>query len=280
MARVGVDWLTWLDESRARTMGAVRDQTVDPAALCALADVEAFAALNLDPMPIDPIAHLRIGLVKTRPYLERLTRHHPGRPFSITERDGYVYPLTPRKILRRVLDHTLDHHNQLQQWLDWQNAGLAPTPTDGWAPSGVTFSEDCGAVDEDELLAWLWRIDRAVEMLIHDAAQLSQAQLDWQPPDGGWTLDRVLHHVARWYGYAAWLDEALTDDPWGRYAEAQQRLRDTVAYLLSDPPPADTAFYGNAGLRFTLDDAMNDVLAAEREVQSTGRLSAAASEVD
>jgi hypothetical protein len=267
MARVGVDWLTELDESRVRTMGAVRGQIVDPAALCALADMEAFATLNLDPMPVDPIAHLRVGLVKTRPYLERLTRHDPSRAVSITERDGYVYPMTPRKILRRVLDHTLDHHNQLQQWLDWQNRGVAPTPTDGWAPSGVTFGEDHVAVGEDELSAWLWRIDRAVGLLIHDAAQLSRAHLDWQPPDGGWTLDRVLHHVARWYGYAAWLDEALTEEPQGRYEEAHQRFRDNVAHLLSDPPPSDTAFYMNAGLRFSLDDAINDVLTAEREVQ-------------
>ncbi len=199
---------------------------------------------------------------------------------SITERDGYVYPMTPRKILRRVLDHTLDHHNQLQQWLDWQDRGVAPTPTDGWAPSGVTFSEDHVSVGEDELSAWLWRIDRAVGLLIHDAAHLSPAQLDWQPPDGGWTLDRVLHHVARWYGYAVWLDEALTEEPPRRYDQAQQRFRDNVAHLLSNPPPTDRAFYRNAGLRFTLDDAINDVLAAEREVQSTGRLSPAASEVD
>ena len=94
------------------------------------------------------------------------------------------------------------------------------------------------------------------------------------------TLDRVLHHVARWYGYAAWLDDALPEEPRGRYEEAQQRFRHNVAHLLSNPPPTHTAFYRNAGLRFTLDDAINDVLAAEREVQSTGRLSPAASEVD
>src|SRR5207248_11377804 len=142
-------------------------QTVDPAALCALADMEAFAALNLDPMPVDPIAHLRDGLVKTRPYLERLTRHDPSRALSITERDGYVYPMTPRKILRRVLDHTLDHMNQLEQWIDWQSDGVAPQPTDGWAPSGTTFDEDHVPLSEAKLAAWLWGIDRAVHLLIH-----------------------------------------------------------------------------------------------------------------
>ena len=280
MARVGVDWLTQLDESRARTLAAAQRGSVEPGALCALADVEAFAALNLDPMPVDPIAHLRVGLARTRPYLERLTRHDPRRARPITERDGYVYPMTPRKILRRVLDHTLDHHNQLKQWLDWQELGVVPTPTDGWAPSGVTFDEDHVAIDEDELAAWLWRIDRAIGLLTHDAARLSPAQLAWQPPDGSWALDRVLHHVARWYGYAAWLDEALPEDPGARYQEAQQRFRGRVAHLLSNPPRPDMAFYRNAGIRFTLAEAVDDVLGAEDEVQSTGRLSPAASEVD
>src|SRR5215470_14426236 len=119
MARASLDWLTELDKSRARTLTVVRDGTADPAALSALADVEAFAALNLDPMPVDPVAHLRVGRAKTRPYLERLMLHDSRRAVPITERDGYVYPMTPRKILRRVLDHTLDHHNQLKQWLDW-----------------------------------------------------------------------------------------------------------------------------------------------------------------
>lgn len=280
MARVGFDWLTEIDASRARTLAAARDGDVQPEALSALADVEAFAALNLDPMPVDPVAHLRVGRAKTRPYLEHLTRYDPREALPITERDGYVYPMTPRKILRRVLDHTLDHHNQLKQWLDWQDRGVVPVPTDGWAPSGVTFDEDHVAIDERELAGWLWRIDRAMDLLVHDAAHLTPLQLNWQPPNGGWALDRVLHHVARWYGYAAWLDEALPADPRARYEAAQHRFQTRVAHLLSDPPPPDTAFYGNAGHQFTLVEAMDDVLSAEREVQFTGRLAPAASEID
>src|ERR1051326_724653 len=280
MARVGVDWLTELDESRARTLASVQNGTAEAAAVSALADVEAFAALNLVPVPLDPLAHLRVGLARTWPYLEGLTRHDASRARPITERDGYVYPMTPRKILRRVLDHTLDHHNQLKQWLDWQDRGVVPTPTDGWAPSGVTFDEDHVPINQDELNAWLWRIDRATGMLIHDTEQLSPAQLAWQPPDGGWRLDRVLHHVARWYGYAAWLDEALPEEPRARYEAGHLRLRSRVAHLLSNPPPADAGFYGNAGRHFTLAEAIDDVLAAEREIQSTGRLSPSPSEVD
>jgi len=30
-----------------------------------------------------------------------------------------------------VLDHALDHLNQIGQWLAWQRHGIAPTPTDG-----------------------------------------------------------------------------------------------------------------------------------------------------
>ena len=48
------------------------------------------------------------------------------------------YTYTPRKVLRRVLDHSLDHLNQIEQWLRWRRDGLVPTPTDGWVPSTVT----------------------------------------------------------------------------------------------------------------------------------------------
>ena len=49
------------------------------------------------------------------------------------------YTYTPRKVLRRVLDHSLDHLNQIEQWLRWRRDGLVPTPTDGWVPSTVTL---------------------------------------------------------------------------------------------------------------------------------------------
>ena len=231
-------------------------------------------------MPSDPVAHLDVGYARTRPYLEHLTRHAPARIVSISARDGFIYPMTPRKILRRVLDHALDHFNQLEQWLDWQVQDVVPTPTDGWAPADVTFDDDTFPVTESELSAWLWRIDRVMALLTHRASGLTQAQLDWQPPDGGWTLHRVLHHVARLYGYAAWLDDALPEDPHARYIEAHRRLRKQVAHLLSAPPPPATAFYGNAGRPFTLADMLHVVLAAEQEVRATGRLAPVSSELD
>jgi len=275
-----MQWLTALDEAHAHTLARAGDGSIDRAALSSLADLEAFAALNLTPVPTDPVAHLDVGYAKTRGYLEHLTQYDPSRIVSISARDGYVYPLTPRKILRRVMDHALDHLNQVEQWVGWQDRGVVPTPTDGWAPADVTFDEDTLPVTESELSAWLWRIDRIMGLLIDRAARLTQTQLDWQPPDGGWTLERVLHHVARWYGYAAWLDEALPEDTQARYIEAQRRLRRQVAHLLSTSPPSDTAFYGNAGQPLTLADMLHAVLAAEREVQTTGHLAPVSSELD
>jgi len=275
-----LQWRAELDASLARTLARARQGDVDEAGLTSLADLEAFAALNLEPMPVDAVAHLEVGYARTRPYLEHLTRHDPAHVVSISERDGYVYPLAPRKILRRVLDHALDHLNQLEQWAKWRDDGRTPVPTDGWAPSGVTFDEDTFPLTDAELAAWLWRIDLVVGLLIRRAASLSRAQLDWQPPDDGWTLHRVLHHVARWYGYAAWLDEALPEDPHARYVEANRRLRTQVESLLSTPPPPETAFYGNAGRQFTLARAMDEVFAAEAEFQATGRLVPVASALD
>jgi hypothetical protein len=52
------------------------------------------------------------------------------------------YTYTARKPLRRVLDHTLDHLNQIDQWQLWRRDRVVPTPTDGWAPSTVTLPED------------------------------------------------------------------------------------------------------------------------------------------
>jgi hypothetical protein len=273
-------WLTELDEAYAHTLARAGDGSIDRAAPSSLADLEAFAALDLEPMPTDPVAHLDVGYAKTRPYLERLAHHDPSRVVSISARDGYVYPMTPRKILRRVLDHALDHFNQVEQWMDWQARGVAPTPTDGWAPAGVTFEEDNFPVTDVELPAWLWRIDRVMALLLNRASGLTRTQLEWQPPDGGWTLHRVLHHVARWYAYAAWLDDALPEDTHARYVEAHRRLRMQVAHLVSTPPPPDTAFFGNAGRELSLADLLNEVLAAEAEIRATGRLAQVSSELD
>src|SRR5437667_9514817 len=145
------------------------------------------------------------------------------RPIDYTSVESYTY--TPRKPLRRVLDHTLDHLNQIDQWDLWRRKGVVPTPTDGWAPSTVTLPEDRLPLTATDLDAWLWRIDQAMRLLVQRAAALGGDDLDWQPPDAGWPLRRVLHHVARSEVlYAASFDEALPEEPAARYAEADARL--------------------------------------------------------
>src|SRR4029079_9517806 len=62
---------------------------------------------------------------------ELFTRLTDARPAPLTAPPGVgAYTYTPRKSLRRVLDHALDHLNQIDQWPTWQRHAVAPTPTD------------------------------------------------------------------------------------------------------------------------------------------------------
>ena len=52
---------------------------------------------------------------------ELFSRLTDARPAPLTAPAGVGrYTYTPRKTLRRVLDHALDHLNQIDQWLAWQ----------------------------------------------------------------------------------------------------------------------------------------------------------------
>jgi hypothetical protein len=206
------------------------------------------AAHTLTPAPRDPVRHLEDAYARARRHLARLTVHDPSRevPGFMTEElfsrltDAQPAPLTapagvgrytytPRKTLRRVLDHALDHLNQIDQWLAWQYHGVVPTPTDGWVPSTVTLPDDRLPLTPPDLDAWLWRVDQAARLVQQRAATLTEAELDWQPPDGGWPLRRVLHHLARWqWLYAGSLDEALQGDASARYEQACRRLDEAV----------------------------------------------------
>jgi hypothetical protein len=53
-----------------------------------------------------------------------------------------------------------------------------------------------------------------------------------------------------------------------------------VKRLVDTPQPADLGFYRTAGLQFTLAEMIHGVLAAEEEVQLTGRLAPVESEID
>jgi uncharacterized damage-inducible protein DinB len=210
----------------------------------------------------------------TSQLFDRLTQPaDPARrkPIDYTSVESYTY--TPRKPLRRVLDHALDHLNQIDQWQLWRRDGVVPTPTDGWAPSTVTLPEDRLPLTATDLDAWLWRIDQALRVLVQRAARLGDDDLDWRPPDGGWPLRRVLHHVARSeLLYAASFDEALPEDPAARYAEADARFgaRLVASRAVADDPAI--VFPDPYGTFFTLPEVVAEVLALEGELvaQVTG----------
>jgi hypothetical protein len=245
------------------------------------------AAWTLAPAPRDPVRHLEAAHGRARSHLARLTAHDAAReiqsvmtnelfsrltdarPAPLTASAGvHRYTYTPRKALRRVLDHALDHLNQIDQWLAWRNDGVVPTPTDGWVPSTVTLPDDRLPLTQRDLEAWLWRIDQAARLLLRRAAGLAEAELDWLPPDGGWPLRRVLHHVARSeLLYSAALDEALPEEePRSRYEEACRRLDEAVGAAAARGEDASIVYAGLYGVLRKSAEVVDDVLAMEREL--------------
>lgn len=277
-----------LDASRDRTLKTFADGGIVHAHAAA---VRMVAAWTLAPAPRDPVRHLEAAHSKTRHHLARLLTHDSNRevpsamtgelfhrltaaqsapltaPAAVTH-----YTYTPRKILRRVLDHALDHLNQIDQWLKWQRNGIVPTPTDGWAPSTVTLPDDRLPLAQPDLDAWLWRIDQTARLLLQRATELTEDELDWQPPDGGWPLRRVLHHVARSeLLYSAALDEALrAADSQSRYIEAGQRLDEALRMAVARGKDASIVYAGLYGVLRTPEDVINDVLVIEGELLAGG----------
>jgi len=217
------DWQPQLVSNEQRSIELAQSGALDQEQIRRLADLRAVAAFRLRPVPGDPVEHVRFGYASIRPRLERLDEHDPTMAVSISSEDGYVYTFRPRTMLRRVLDHALDHLNQLDQWIIWQQSGQKPSPTDGWASSEDRLDEDSLPLSRLDLAAWLWRIDIAWRMLSERAAQLTPEQIDWTPPGEEWDLRRVLHHVSQGF-YVAWLDNPLPEDAMDRYRESSRRL--------------------------------------------------------
>ena len=277
-------WPRPLDESRERMLAAGRTGLHGAAALAHATGARMVAAWTLEPAPVDPVAHLEAGHAAARHHLIRLCDHDPsvevrspmtGQLFSRLTggrarpdyRSVETYTYTPRKPLRRVLDHALDHLNQIDQWQLWRQNGVAPVPTDGWAPSAVTLPEDRLPLTAADLATWLWRIDQAARLLAQRAAGLTDDELDWRPPDGGWPLRRVLHHVARSEMlYAASLDQALPDDPAARYREADSRFRERFFAATARDHDPSIVYPNLYGTMFTPDQIAADVLAFEDEL--------------
>jgi hypothetical protein len=280
----GRSWRAGLDESRDRVLKTAGDGGL---VLAQATAVRMVTAWTLVPAPRDPVRHLEAAHARARQHLARLGAHDAGREVvSVMTEELFTrltdpepaplvatakitrYTYTPRKVLRRVLDHALDHLNQIDQWLDWRRGGPTPVPTDGWVPSTVTLPDDRLPLAPADLDAWLWRVDQAARLLAHRAAGLTEDELDWLPPDGGWPLRRVLHHVARSeHLYAASLDEALaSDDPELRYLEACRRLdggADVAAAQGRDP---SIVYPGLYGVVRSSDEVIDDALAMEREL--------------
>ena len=277
-------WRPMLEASRDRTL---KTSTHGAIVLTHATGARMVAVWTLAPAPKDPVLHLEAAHATARQHLGRLTGHDPARevtsvmtnelffrltdahPAPLTSPPGARrYTYTPRKVLRRVLDHALDHLNQIDQWLTWRRDGVVPIPTDGWVPSTVTLPDDRLPLDRRDLDAWLWRIDQAARLLHQRAAGLTQDELDWLPPDGGWPLRRVLHHVARSeLLYSASLDEALpSDDPEPRYVEACRRFDEAIRAAFSRGEDASVVYPGLYGVLRTPEEVVDDVLTIEGEL--------------
>ena len=276
-----------LAASRQRVLAAAIDaETI----LTQAAGARMVAAWTLIPAPRDPVRHLEVAHARARGHLARLTAHDAAReipsvmtnelftrltharPAPLSATAGvHRYTYTPRKALRRVLDHTLDHLNQIDQWLAWRNDGKVPIPTDGWVPSTVTLPGDRSPLSQPDLEAWLWRIDQSARLLVQRASGLTEAELDWSPPDEGWPLRRVFHHVARSeLLYSAALDEALPEgDSRSRYEEACRRLDEAVNASAARGEDPSIVYAGLYGVIRKAEDVVGDALAMERELLSS-----------
>jgi hypothetical protein len=253
--------MTRLTSSRDHLIARAGAGTFDPMALRALANTEISLALDLTPMPLDPSAHVRAAHAWARLSLERLSEADPTHLVAVDAAHSY----TPRKVLRRVLDHALDHLNQIEQWLTWQEQGVAPTPTDGWATSAQTLEEDRVPLSPAELQSWLWRLDVTIGLLAQRAQALMANQLDWIPAAGGWTLRQMLRHVAsaeRYY--VIWLDAAFVDEPLARYQEANRRFVSQLRWVLAAPPAEQETLFRAGGTPTTAEQVVEALLRAEQ----------------
>jgi len=282
-------WAAELGASRELVLNAARTGRHGGAVLAHATAGRIVGAWTLEPAPVDPVAHLERAHARGRRHLQRLLDQPAGAvvrspmtnalydrltqpadparrmPIDYTAVEPYTY--TPRKPLRRVLDHALDHLNQIDQWERWRRDGIVPTPTDGWVPSTVTLPEDRLPLTSADVDAWLWRIDQAARLLAQRAAGLSRDELDWAPPDGGWPLRRVLHHGARSeLMYAASFDEALPADPLARYAQADACLAERLASSRATGGDPQIVFPDPYGTFRTPGGVVQEVLALEREL--------------
>ena len=230
-------------EQNNRISHLVRRQPEKHKAIRQLTNEMADIARSLTPVAQDPAAHLQAAHQKARPYLERLTTFDPALEVVVNENN---YSYTPRKILRRVLDHNIDHLNHIEQLLLWQWGNFTPKPADGWASSQVTFADDFVPLSDDELKAWLWRIDITVQTSVLRLSELTADQYHWSPPDGGWTIFTIIHHLAdsELY-YATALETVLPDETAQRLQVVAERIQSAAEREMKQPLCADEFYFYN-----------------------------------
>ena len=252
-----------LNDSHERVCAAVAAGRISAESLITLADAEANLALSLQAVPRDPVKHVRDVHAHAKRALQLAFDANPVAKV----RSGSGFEFTLRKSLRRVHDHALDHLNQIEQWLAWQHRGAPPMPTDGWVGSRVTLNDDLAPLTQQELDAWQWRIDLAAHLLVLRAESLVEAELDWQPPDGGWTLRKSLHHVATGaIAYTIWFGSPLPDDAPARYAEAHRRVVAHVRHLTDSPLQDDALLFDDDIEPLTVGTAIAYVLKLETDM--------------
>src|SRR5207247_8459879 len=75
---------------------------------------------------LDQAADAEVRSPMTNRLFDRLTQPaDPSKRKKIDYMSVTSYTYTPRKPLRRVLDHALDHLNQIDQWQRWRQFGRA-----------------------------------------------------------------------------------------------------------------------------------------------------------
>src|SRR4051812_24980939 len=99
------DWLPLISASTVQVQVAAGAGTLDDDLLTSLADLKAVFAHDLRPRPVTPLAYLEQARFEVMGQLRGLAEHNAARVVHIRSEDGYDYAMTPRKALRRELDH-------------------------------------------------------------------------------------------------------------------------------------------------------------------------------
>src|SRR5690242_10138420 len=101
------DWLPLVAASTARTQELAGGDGLHGDVLTSLADLKAVFAHDLRPRPAALVPYLEQARAEIMDELRRSGERDAARVVHIRSEDGYDYAMTPRKALRRELDHAL-----------------------------------------------------------------------------------------------------------------------------------------------------------------------------